>query len=59
MHPSIGLGERPGREPSRLGPSARFFTPRLRFKSYDELNAWLVDQCVAYAKAHHHVPTII
>jgi transposase len=32
----------------------RFFTPRLRFKSYDELNAWLVDQCVAYAKAHHH-----
>ena len=22
----------------------RFFTPRLRFKSYDELNAWLVDQ---------------
>ena len=32
----------------------RFFTPRLRFKSYDELNAWLLDQCVAYAKAHRH-----
>src|SRR5580700_10179153 len=32
----------------------RFFTPRLRFKSYDELNAWLLDQCIAYAKAHHH-----
>jgi transposase len=32
----------------------RFFTPRLRFKSYDELNAWLLDKCVAYAKAHHH-----
>ena len=32
----------------------RFFTPRLRFKSYDELNAWLLDQCVAYAKAHPH-----
>jgi transposase len=32
----------------------RFFTPRLRVKSYDELNAWLLDQCVAYAKAHHH-----
>src|SRR5487761_19157 len=32
----------------------RFFTPRLRFKNYDELNAWLLDQCVAYAKAHRH-----
>ena len=32
----------------------RFFTPRLRFKSYDELNAWLLDKCVAYAKAHRH-----
>ena len=32
----------------------RFFTPRLRFKSYDELNAWLLDQCIAHAKAHRH-----
>jgi hypothetical protein len=32
----------------------RFFTPRLRVKSYEELNAWLLDRCVAYAKAHHH-----
>jgi hypothetical protein len=32
----------------------RFFTPRLRVKTYDELNAWLVDKCVAYAKAHPH-----
>src|SRR5690348_1511729 len=32
----------------------RFFTPRLRFKTYDELNAWLTDKCIAYAKAHHH-----
>jgi transposase len=32
----------------------RFFTPRLRFKNYDELNAWLLDQCIAYTKAHHH-----
>src|SRR5579864_7548910 len=32
----------------------RFFTPRLRFKSYEELNAWLSDKCIAYAKAHHH-----
>ena len=32
----------------------RFFTPRLRVKSYDELNAWLLDRTIAYAKAHHH-----
>jgi hypothetical protein len=32
----------------------RFFTPRLRIKNYDELNAWLADRCVAYAKAHPH-----
>jgi transposase len=32
----------------------RFFTPRLRFKNYDELNAWLTDKCIAHAKAHHH-----
>jgi hypothetical protein len=32
----------------------RFFIPRLRVKSYEELNAWLLDQCVAYAKAHRH-----
>jgi len=32
----------------------RFFTPRLRVKSYEELNAWLLEQCVSYAHAHHH-----
>ena len=32
----------------------RFFTPRLRVKSYEELNAWLMDQAIAYAKAHRH-----
>ena len=32
----------------------RFFTPRLRVKTYDELNAWLIDRCVVYAKAHPH-----
>ena len=32
----------------------RFFTPRLRFKNLNELNAWLLDKCIAYAKAHHH-----
>jgi len=32
----------------------RFFSPRLRVKSYEELNAWLLDQCIAHAKAHRH-----
>jgi hypothetical protein len=32
----------------------RLFTPRLRFKSLAELNDWLVDQCVAHAKANRH-----
>src|SRR6187402_3802377 len=32
----------------------RFFTPRLRFKTLDELNAWLLDKCITYAKAHKH-----
>jgi hypothetical protein len=32
----------------------RFFTPRLRVKSYDELNGWLIDKCVVWAKAHAH-----
>jgi transposase len=32
----------------------RFFTPRLRVKSYEELNAWLMDEAIAYAKAHRH-----
>src|ERR1700675_4574602 len=32
----------------------RFFTPRLRFKNLDELNDWLLDKCIAYAKGHRH-----
>jgi transposase len=32
----------------------RFFTPRLRVKSYDELNARLLDHCITYARAHRH-----
>jgi len=32
----------------------RFFTPRLRFKTYEEMNGWLLDQCVAHTKAHRH-----
>jgi hypothetical protein len=32
----------------------RFFTPRLRVKSYAELNLLLLDKTIAYAKAHRH-----
>jgi transposase len=32
----------------------RFFTPRLRVASYEELNAWLLERCIGYAKAHKH-----
>jgi len=32
----------------------RFFVPRPKFRSYAELNAWLEDRCVAWAKANPH-----
>ncbi len=32
----------------------RFFTPKVRVKSFGELNDWLLDRCVAYAKANQH-----
>jgi len=32
----------------------RFFTPRLRFRSYAEMNAWLEDRCVVRSKQAAH-----
>ena len=32
----------------------RFFKPRLHFNSLAELNAWLLEQCVTYARSHPH-----
>jgi len=32
----------------------RFFSPRVRVRSYEELNAWLMDRCIAWAKAQPH-----
>jgi transposase len=32
----------------------RFFSPRLKVKSYTELNAYLLDRCVAHAKMSTH-----
>ena len=53
MHASIGLEK--GQVENQVGlVRERFFTPRLRFKSYDELNAWLMNKCIAWAKAHGH-----
>jgi transposase len=50
-----GAGWEKGQVENQVGLAReRFFTPRLRFQSYAEMNAWLTDQCVAYAKAHIH-----
>jgi transposase len=32
----------------------RFFKPRLRFATFAEMNAWLLDKCVAYARERAH-----
>ena len=32
----------------------RLFAPRLHVASYDELNAWLLDRCIACAQANRH-----
>jgi transposase len=32
----------------------RFFTPRLRVRGHEELNALLLDRCVAHARANRH-----
>ena len=35
-------------------PASRTEFLTVRVKSYEELNAWLLDRCIAYAKAHRH-----
>ncbi|MBX9711791.1 MAG: IS21 family transposase [Xanthobacteraceae bacterium] len=32
----------------------RFFSPRVAFKTLDDLNGWLADKCITYAKAQPH-----
>jgi hypothetical protein len=50
-----GSGWEKGQVENQVGlVRERFFAPRLRVKSYEELNAWLLDQCITYAKAHSH-----
>ncbi|HEX3164270.1 MAG TPA: IS21 family transposase [Pseudolabrys sp.] len=51
--PSAGWEK--GQVENQVGLSReRFFTPRLKFKSLEELNVYLLDRCIAWAKAHHH-----
>ena len=53
LYAGCGLGE--GQVENQLGTiRERWFTPRLRFASYAELNAWLLDQCVAWARRQSH-----
>jgi len=50
-----GAGWEKGQVENQVGTiRERWFTPRLRFAEYAELNAWLLDQCVAYAKSRPH-----
>ncbi len=32
----------------------RFFKPRLRFDTFSDMNGWLLEQCVLYARGHPH-----
>lgn len=32
----------------------RFFKPRLRFDTFADMNGWLLEQCVLYARGHPH-----
>src|SRR3981189_1647597 len=51
--PASGWEKQPGR--SAVRPRKEYWILQgLRFKTLDELNAWLLDKCIAYAKAHRH-----
>jgi transposase len=50
-----GAGWEKGQVENQVGTvRRRLFTPRLRFASYEELNAWLLERCIADAKEHPH-----
>ena len=50
-----GAGWEKGQVENQVGTvRRRLFTPRLRFASYEELNAWLLERCIAHAKEHPH-----
>jgi hypothetical protein len=50
-----GLGGEKGQVENQVGVvRGRFFAPRLRVKTYEELNAWLLDRCIAWARTQRH-----
>ena len=55
MSPSVRDRWRGGQVENQVGTvRQRFFSPRLRVKSFEELNALLIDKCIAWAKANRH-----
>ena len=52
---TLGAGWEKGQVENQVGTMReRLFTPRLRFKTFEDLNAWLLDRCVAYARSQSH-----
>lgn len=50
-----GSGWEKGQVESQVGTvRQRFLAPRVRSRSYEELNAWLLDRCIAWARAQPH-----
>ena len=50
-----GAGWEKGQVENQVGTSRdRLFTPRLRFKSFAELNGWLEARCLTYAGSKAH-----
>jgi hypothetical protein len=50
-----GAGWEKGQVENQVGNiRERLFVPRPRFKTLDDLNGWLIDECVRYAKEQPH-----
>ena len=50
-----GAGWEKGQVENQIGTvRERLFVPRPRFKTLEDLNGWLLDECVAYARAQAH-----
>lgn len=50
-----GAGWEKGQVENQVGVlRRRLFVPRLRFKSWDDMGAYLLDQCVSFARSHPH-----
>jgi transposase len=50
-----GAGWEKGQVENQVGVvRRRFFSPRLKFKSYADLNGYLLDRCIAHARSQAH-----